>query len=185
MGSAFIFSVEFSLIYYSNIRLARDFSQFSILGINISGIRMFSVLQLINTILVVFCTFQIGRVVEKWSTKNALLIGVFLYICGYSLISYNLNFYILILCVVIATIGELIFSPNWQAAQIEFIPKDKRGSFSALSALSNVLALLMASGYLLLSGHLTLSIISILIFIIGFVGLILVSLTLVLKNRLE
>ncbi|TDL65602.1 MFS transporter [Paenibacillus amylolyticus] len=185
LGSAFIFSVEFSLIYYSNIRLARDFSQFSILGIDISGIRMFSVLQLINTILVIFFTFQIGRVVEKWSTKNALLIGVFLYICGYSLISYNLNFFILILCVIIATIGELIFSPNWQAAQIEFIPRDKRGSFSALSALSNVLALLMASGYLLLSGHLNISIISILIFIIGVIGLILVSLTLVRKNRLE
>lgn len=185
LGSSFIFSVEFSLIYYSNVRLARDFSHFNLFGIGISGVKMFSVLQLINTVLVVLCTFQIGRVVEKWSIKNTLLIGVFLYVCGYSLISYHLNFYILILCVFIATIGELIFSPNWQVAQMEFIPKDKRGSFSALSALSNVLALLLASGYLILSGSLTVFIISVIIFVIGFLGLSLVMLILTLNNRLK
>lgn len=174
IGSSLVFAVEFSLIYYTNIRLTRFFLPLDLFRFKINGVQVFSFLQFINTLLVIFCTFLIYKYTKKWSTRKSLFLGILLYVLGYSIISFELNIIILISCIIIASIGELIFSPVWQSKQIDFIPSDKRASYSALSGLSNTFAMLIASSFLLASEYLPALIISLLIFALGIFGLILI-----------
>lgn len=185
LGSSLIFAVEFSLIYYSNIRLTRLFIPLELGNMKVDGVKMFSILQFINTLLVVSCTFIIYKYIKKWSTNKSLLIGISFYVIGYSIISLELNILILILCIIVASIGELIFSPIWQSTQMEFIPPEKRASYAALSGLSNTFAMLIASSFLLISDHFSAVAISSIILISGLLGMSLILWIVSLSKRTQ
>lgn len=170
LGSALVFSAEFSLSNYTNVRLSQNFEVVNLYNIRIDGIIGFSILQILNTLLVVFFTFVIQNKIKKFNKLNNLIVGLSLYILGYTAISYSDQLFILLVFMVIASVGELIFSPYWQSEQVALIPVDKRASYSALSALSNTVATSLASLYLILSEYISASVISLIIFSLSAVG---------------
>lgn len=136
IGTAFIFSAEFSLNSYAGIRLQESFHAFHIGTFTVSGVRMLSALNIENMLLVVCLTFFVNKLADRFSGKKALLMGLLCYGIGYSVVMSANIWYVLILFNLLATIGELIYSPLLNAETASMMPADKRGSYSAFSNLS-------------------------------------------------
>jgi MFS transporter, DHA1 family, multidrug resistance protein B len=136
VGSTFIFSAEFTLNSYIGIRLAETFDAIRIGGFEINGVRMLSMLNIQNMLMVVCFTFIINRFTDRLNKKTALFIGLVLYSIGYVTVTSANSWYLLIMFNVIATMGELIYSPIKEAEKANMIPSDKRGSYSAFANVS-------------------------------------------------
>jgi MFS transporter, DHA1 family, multidrug resistance protein B len=135
-GSTFIFAAEFSLNSYVGVRLAESFDSIMIGEFELSGVRMLSLLNIENMLIVVCFTFLINRMTNRFDKRKALLVGLVLYGIGYVTVTSANSWYVLILFNIIATMGELIYSPIREAEKANMIPSDKRGSYSAFAGLS-------------------------------------------------
>ncbi|VXB43267.1 Permease [Bacillus sp. 349Y] len=153
-GTTFILAAEFSLNSYIGIRLAEEFRSVTVGGFEIAGVRMLSLLNIENMLLVVCLTFFINRWTDKVSKQKGILIGLLIYGLGYAVVTSANTWYVLILFNLIATIGELIYSPIRNAEQANMIPEDKRGSYSAFSNLSFSGADLIARSTIILGAFL-------------------------------
>ncbi|PFA62974.1 MFS transporter [Bacillus sp. AFS015802] len=173
-GSTFIFAAEFSLNSYIGIRLAETFEAVSIGSFDIVGVRMLSILNIENMMLVVCLTFIINRYTDTLNKKHALLIGLILYGIGYVTVTSANTWYILIAFNLIATMGELIYSPIRNAEQANMIPSDKRGSYSAFSNLSFSGADLVARSTIIIGAFLMPTMMSVYIGFIVILGTVLV-----------
>ncbi len=173
-GSTFIFAAEFSLNSYIGIRLAETFKAVHIGSFEIVGVRMLSILNIENMLLVVCFTFIINRFTDRLNKKYALLIGLIIYGIGYATVTSANTWYILILFNLFATIGELIYSPIRNAEQANMIPSDKRGSYSAFSNLSFSGADLIARTSIIIGAFLLPMMMSVYIGFIVMIGTILI-----------
>ena len=138
IGSTCIFAAEFSLNSYIGVRLSETFNPISIGDFEIVGVRMLSILNIQNMLLVVCLTFIINKFTDHISGKKALLLGLVLYGIGYVAVTSSNTWYVLIIFNFIATVGELVYSPIRNAEQANMIPADKRGSYSAFAGLSDI-----------------------------------------------
>ncbi len=171
IGSMFIFAAEFSLNSYIGVRLAETFRSVHIGDFELAGVRMLSVLNIENMLLVVCFTFFINKITDRFSRKRALLIGLALYSIGYITITSANTWYILVLFNLIATIGELIYSPIRNTEQANMIPADKRGSYSAFSNFSFSGADLIARSTIIIGAFLVPTMMSVYIGIILMIGI--------------
>lgn len=136
LGITLLYTGEMTISNYIAVRLNDDFNYFTIFDVTINGARMFAIINLVNTLIVAFFTLYIGNIIEKFNIKFVFIFGLTLYTLGYtSLMSAN-HFIIIIIAIVIATFGELIYAPIYNSEQLSLIPKSKRGSYNAFSALS-------------------------------------------------
>ena len=173
-GSTFIFAAEFSLNSYIGIRLAETFEAVRIGSFEIVGVRMLSILNIENMLLVVCFTFIINRFTDKMNKKNALITGLIIYGIGYVTVTSANTWYMLVLFNLIATMGELIYSPIRNAEQSNMIPIDKRGSYSAFSNLSFSGADLIARASIIIGAFLIPTMMSVYIGFIVMMGTILI-----------
>ncbi|RIW34624.1 MFS transporter [Bacillus salacetis] len=173
-GSTFIFAAEFSLNSYIGIRLAETFEAVNIGSFEIVGVRMLSILNIENMLLVVCFTFIVNRFTDKLNKKNALLIGLILYGIGYVTVTSANTWYMLVAFNLIATMGELIYSPIRNAEQANMIPSDQRGSYSAFSNLSFSGADLIARSSIIIGAFLVPTMMSVYIGVIVMLGTFLI-----------
>lgn len=173
-GSMFIFAAEFTLNSYIGVRLAESFNTISFGGFEIGGVRMLSILNIQNMLLVVFFTFFVNKIANRFKSRHVLLFGLFLYSIGYIVMTSADTWYVLIGFTFIATIGELIYSPVRNAEQANMIPDDKRGSYSAFSGISFSGADLIARSTIIIGAFLMPAMMSVYIGIILFAGTFLV-----------
>ncbi len=134
-GFSILMMGEFSTSSYIAIRLKDQFETISIGPYDITGAKMLAILLMTNTIGVIVLTYFISKVVLKIDFKIALVFGLLFYIVGYSGITYLNQFSLLILFMMIATIGEIVYSPIFEEQSFKIIPEDKRGTYSAFHAL--------------------------------------------------
>lgn len=174
IGSMFIFAAEFTLNSYIGVRLAETFKTIHIGDFQVAGVRMLSILNIENMLLVVCFTFLINRFTDRFSKKKVLLTGLIIYSVGYITVTSANTWYILILFNFIATIGELIYSPVRNAEQANMIPADKRGSYSAFSNFSFSGAELIARSSIILGAFLIPTMMSVYIGILLMIGISLV-----------
>lgn len=182
VGSMFIFAAEFSLNSYIGVRLAETFEAVSIGSFEIVGVRMLSILNIQNMLLVVCLTFFVSRITDKFSKQKVLLTGLIIYSIGYITITSTDAWYILIVFNLIATIGELIYSPVRNAEQANMIPADKRGSYSAFSNISFSGADLLARSTIIIGAYLMPSMMSVYIGVLLMSGTFLVYTGLFVRN---
>ncbi len=173
LGSMFIFSAEFSLNSYIGVRLADTFEGVSIGDFEIAGVRMLSILNIENMLLVVFLTFFINRLTDRFAKKKVLIVGLLIYATGYITITSANTLMVLILFNFIATIGELIYSPLWNAEQANMIPENKRGSYSAFANISFSGADMIARSMIILGAFLVPTMMSVYIGMILLFGIVL------------
>lgn len=174
IGSMFIFAAEFTLNSYIGVRLAETFKTIHIGDFQVAGVRMLSILNIENMLLVVCFTFLINRFTDRFSKKKVLLTGLIIYSVGYITVTSANTWYILILFNFVATIGELIYSPVRNAEQANMIPADKRGSYSAFSNFSFSGAELIARSSIILGAFLIPTMMSVYIGILLMIGISLV-----------
>ncbi|WP_251519398.1 MULTISPECIES: MFS transporter [Staphylococcus] len=136
LGYMLILMAELSLNSYVVVRLKEEFDSFYILGIHIDGVRMFSIIMIINTLVVVTMTFAINKLIQHHSKRLAFLIGGVLYTVGYGILTSATSFWLLCLVTIIATIGELIYSPIQNAQRFLMIPNDQRSTYATVGMVS-------------------------------------------------
>ncbi|MFX3675194.1 MAG: MDR family MFS transporter [Paenisporosarcina sp.] len=185
VGSMFIFAAEFSLNSYIGVRLAETFKSVNIGDFEIVGVRMLSILNIENMLLVVCLTFFINKFTDRFSKQKVILIGLILYGIGYVTMTSANSWYILILFGFIATMGELIYSPVRNAEQANMMPTDKRGSYSAFSNLSFSGADLIARSTIIIGAYLIPTMMSVYIGVILMIGIFLVYTGLFVRNSVE
>ncbi|HGO3797682.1 TPA: MDR family MFS transporter [Staphylococcus aureus] len=134
-GFSILMMGEFSTSSYIAIRLKDQFETMSIGPYDITGAKMLAILLMTNTVGVIVLTYFISKVVLKIDFKIALVFGLLFYIVGYSGITYLNQFSLLILFMMIATIGEIVYSPIFEEQRFKIIPEDKSGTYSAFHAL--------------------------------------------------
>ncbi|MBU5852872.1 hypothetical protein JVV08_18725, partial [Vibrio cholerae O1] len=88
-----------------------QFETISIGSYDITGAKMLAILLMINTVVVILLTYSISKVVLKIDFKKALITGLLIYIVGYSGLTYLNQFGLLVVFMIIATVGEIIYSP--------------------------------------------------------------------------
>ncbi|WP_019244104.1 MULTISPECIES: MDR family MFS transporter [Bacillus] len=174
LGYMFIVSVELSLDNYISVRLNDTFQTVHIYGMEIEGVHMFSILNIENMILVVGLTFFVSHLTNRFSNRKALMIGLILYGIGYVILTSSNSMFLLLLFGLIATLGELIYSPIYFTEQAQLIPENNRGSYSAFSSVAYNGADLIARSSLIIGAFLPPIFMSIYLGFIILLGIILI-----------
>lgn len=174
IGSMCIIAAELSLNSYVAVRLAESFESPYIGGFEISGIRMLSILNIENMLLVVLLTFFISRFTDQFSKSKVIVVGLVIYALGYSIMMSANVWYVLVLFAFIATIGELIYSPIFNTEQANMMPADKRGSYAAFAIVGNSGADLISRSSIIVGTFLIPSMMSVYIGIIMILGIVLI-----------
>ncbi|UYX49970.1 MFS transporter [Bacillus thuringiensis] len=185
IGSTFIFAAEFSLNSYIGVRLSETFNPISIGDFEIVGVRMLSILNIQNMLLVVCLTFIVNKFTNRLSEKKALLLGLMLYGVGYVIVTSANTWYVLIIFNFIATVGELVYSPIINAEQANMIPADKRGSYSAFAGLAYIGADLTARMTIIIGAFLVPTMMSVYIGIIAIMGTFLLYTGLFVRTNIQ
>lgn len=173
-GSTFIFAAEFTLNSYIGVRLAQTFKPVSIGSFELDGVRMLSLLNIQNMLLVVCFTFLVSRAADRFKKQHVLLGGLLLYSIGYIAITSANVWYVLLAFNLLATIGELVYSPVRNTEQANMMPDDKRGSYSAFSGISFSGADMLARSSIILGAYLAPAIMSVYMGVLLLVGTALV-----------
>lgn len=175
VGTALYSAAEFSLQKYTGVRLAAEFSSITLFSLDINGVKMLSILQAINTLMVVLFSFSIARLLENKSEKAVLITGMLMNVIGYGVLAMSNSIYILIPLTITATLGELASSPIMNSRKANLIPEDNQASYLSLSGLSFQGAELLAALGLTLGGFASAPVIAGYIIGIGVIGLTLIT----------
>lgn len=180
-----IFSAEASTNGYVSIRLFENFQTISILGINIDGVKMFTLMNFTNTLIVAVFTLIIGSISEKIKQKNLLILGMSLYIVGYSVnMSANI-WWVLIIMMTIASFGELIYAPIVNSQMVSLIPADKRGVYNAISSIQINGAEIISRVFILIGISISPIYMSLILLLLLLIGATILIYSLYFKKRTE
>ncbi|WP_434796157.1 MFS transporter [Staphylococcus equorum] len=109
---------------------------------------------------------------DRYKVKYILLIGTSLYSLSYIFMLTTNSIYFMILLIVIASLGELIFAPSYQVAQVDIMDLDKKGSYSALRSLATQSSSLIASLTLMISQYLNIYLIFIILTLLSITAIL-------------
>ncbi|WP_029333582.1 MDR family MFS transporter [Exiguobacterium oxidotolerans] len=185
LGSMCILAAEFSMGSYVAVRLADEFKTVEVGSLLVNGVRMVSLINIENTILVVCLTFFIQRLANRFSSRKTLIAGLALYLIGYMTVTSANSMTVLLTFIFIATIGELLYSPTLNAEKANMMPEDKRGAYSAFAGTSHAGADLISRSTIILGAVLAPFMMSVYIGLIVFLGLVLAYSGLYMKEVVE
>ncbi len=112
--------------------------------------------------------------------KKAMLAGIVIYTGAYASMLVAPNFLLLVVLVVTATIGELVFSPIYQVVQVNLMNPDNKGVYSAFGSLAVDCSALVSYLILLMSQYIGINMLYFIL--IGLIAVILILLSLVFKS---
>ena len=184
-GSMCILAAEFSMGSYVAVRLADSFEPLSFAGWSINGVRMMSIINIENTLLVVTLTFIVQRLAKRLSPRRTLAAGLMLYTIGYIVVTSANSMTALMVFIFIATIGELLYSPVLNTQKANMMPADQRGAYSAFAGTSFAGADLLSRSTILVGTFLIPSMMSVYIGLILLTGFGLVYTSLFVKESVE
>lgn len=184
-GSMCILAAEFSMGSYVAVRLADSFEPLSFAGWSINGVRMMSIINIENTLLVVTLTFIVQRLAKRLSPRRTLAAGLMLYTIGYVVVTSANSMTALMVFIFIATIGELLYSPVLNTQKANMMPADQRGAYSAFAGTSFAGADLISRSTILVGTFLIPSMMSVYIGLILLTGFGLVYTSLFVKESIE
>lgn len=133
-------SIEFQARNYTAVRLAKEFplqsySMFNNWSLSVDGIRMFGIITAENSMLVVTLSFLITTIMKRFRDKFVLFVGILVNAVAFAILGISNLAWVLILAMVFATIGELMYWPVTQAFVAEIPPEKNRSSYMAVNAL--------------------------------------------------
>ncbi|WP_366290107.1 MFS transporter [Paenibacillus sp. AN1007] len=137
-------SLEFQLDKYIAVRLKNEFAG-ELLGFHISGLHMFSLVMIINTVLVVLIAIPFGKCISRLSSRTIITTGMMLYTAGFVVLAFSNWAWLLITSAVLLTIGELMYAPVRQVLLAGIIPDSNRAAYLAADGLSYNIAALLGS----------------------------------------
>lgn len=177
LSGLLVVSVEFQMGSYISVRLAEEMpvqSLFGWLGLGhaFNGIQAVGLLRTENTVMVVLLSLIVTKLFARFKDKWVMLAGFVLYITGYSVLSYSNHLLILLLCMFIATWGEVMYVPIKQAYLGIIARADARSSYMAVHGFTYRGAMILSSLALILGGIVPSWSMAVGIFACGVVGVI-------------
>ncbi len=137
----------------------------------IDGFKMLGFMRTENTVLVVVLSVFMGILMRRFSDRRVLFIGYACYIAGYSYLAYSNQPGLLLLSMLIATVGELMYVPIKQAYLGNLAPDHARSSYMALYGMVYRGATFLAGLGVILGGMLSSWLMASLIAISGVIGM--------------
>ncbi|WP_186333546.1 MFS transporter [Paenibacillus xylanexedens] len=139
-------SLEFQLDKYIAVRLKSEFTA-QLFGSDISGLHMFSLIMVINTVMVALVAIPFSRWIGRFPSRSIMTVGMLLYTAGFTVLAFSNWAWLLILSAILLTIGELMYAPVRQVMLAGMIPDSDRAAYMAADGLSyNVAALIGSLG---------------------------------------
>ncbi|MEC2160133.1 MFS transporter [Virgibacillus halodenitrificans] len=176
IASLCVFSLEAHLTNYIAIYLESNVLTQQLFGLlYVDGIRMIGILQVENTLMVVFAVGIVAWLANKKSDNSRLLGGMLLYVISYSLLSYTTIPMLLIICMLFVSIGELMFIPVRQSVLSEMTKETNRSSYLALDSFSGQGTMIIGGAAVTLGAVLPSYIMSVLFFLIGITSVLLMK----------
>ncbi len=158
IASLLIVSVEEQLTNYIGVRITNVINEpvqlVSFLSLEINGFNLLGILKTENTILVVVFTMLITQVIRTWNDRYVLLIGLLLFFSGYTIISISTTPYILIIAMLIASIGEMMYIPVKETMLSKMVPDHARSTYMALYSITVILGVSTAGIFMIISSWL-------------------------------
>lgn len=182
LGGIMLMSIEFQRDNYISVRLDQEF--LAILSINnlsitIDGIKMLSILTVVNMLFIVLFTPLISKYINiNRNREKKMYIGFLLFTIGYAICTLSNNLIILLVATLVFSIGELINVPIRQSILSEIIDNNKRASYMALNSLVIQIGKLIASSCLLISPYINKYVISFIVLMFGFMSILFTFLSL-------
>ncbi|KQL47009.1 MFS transporter [Brevibacillus choshinensis] len=179
LGGLLIFSLEFQTANYVAVRLTKEFHTQTVhmgnlFSFELTGLKVFSFIQLENTLLVVCLSLLVSKLIRHGREANAMYMGVLLFIMGYSIISYSNSLFVITIAMFFATFGELLHIPTRQTYLAQIVRDDARSSYMAVNGLVFQGAKLTGTIGISLGAILPSMAMSILFLVMGLTGLLLV-----------
>ncbi|MGV3489482.1 MAG: MDR family MFS transporter [Tuberibacillus sp.] len=172
IAGTLLFTMEMHLTNYIGIHLSHDMPKQHLFFWAVDGINTLGILRTFNTILVVLTSLYAIKVIARFQDKHVLIVGMILFVAGYSVISYFTNIWVLLIAMLIATVGEVIRVPIQENYMAAIPPEDARSSYMAVNGLSFNGASLITSLFVSISAFLTPLWVSMAIFIVGALGIV-------------
>lgn len=174
-----IVSLEFQLPNYIAIKLSQTMPEQNLLSFvdfQVDGINVLGILRAENTIIVILFMFLVSRMVKTFKDKDVLITGFILFSIGYIAISISNNALMLILFMLIASVGELMYYAPYKSFLSVLPPEHLRSSYLAVNGLVIRLSYLIAYLCISLSSFLSQITMSLI-----FVGMAVLGLTIFIK----
>lgn len=144
MATVLAVSLEFQLDKYIAVRLKSEFTA-QLFGSDISGLHLFSLIMVINTVLVALVAIPFSRWIGRFPSRSIMTVGMLLYTAGFTLLAFSNWSWLLISSAILLTIGELMYAPVRLVMLAGMIPDSDRAAYMAADGLSYNAAALLGS----------------------------------------
>ncbi|MDX8342405.1 MFS transporter [Rossellomorea sp. YZS02] len=139
-GGIAILSIEFQRNNFISVRLEEDIIPqtihlFNLFSFEMDGIRLLSMLTVVNTLLIVLFTGVAGKWITGKREEPIMYTGFILFGLGYFFMAFSNHLLILLVSVVVLTIGELLYVPTRQSLLADIVDDSKRGAYMAMNGL--------------------------------------------------
>ena len=179
-ASMLFVSVEFHLGNYVSVRLAEQMQVQDLLhwfgrAVQIDGVTMIGMLRTENTLLVVLLALVARQLLGRLRDSHMLYGGLALYVFGYAFIAYSGQAWPLLVAMLLATLGEVVYVPVKQAYLGDIPPKEARSTYMAVYGLNYKGAWMIASLTVMAGGLLPAGVIGVLVFVCGAAGTLMMA----------
>lgn len=145
-GSMFNSAVSFFL----PVHLSNTFRTTNVLGTQVYGQRMLTIMLMLNTIFVIIFMPIIRQFTKNWSTKNGIVIGTTLEGAGLVLALFSHSFSMEMIAILLDTSGEMIAVAFLQALTANLMKQDAAGVYTGAVSITypiaNFIAGMVVSG---------------------------------------
>ncbi|KHF41425.1 MFS transporter [Halalkalibacter okhensis] len=159
VASLLFISVEEQLTNYIGVRLANEITDsipfVSFLPFEVDGVNLLGILKSENTILVVCFTMILTGLINKRNDQHVLVIGLFFFFAGYTIISISQTPMILVLAMFFASIGEIMYIPVSQAMLSNMVPDHARSTYMAFYSVAAIMGVSSAGIFMIMSSWLS------------------------------
>ncbi|WP_412097990.1 MFS transporter [Halobacillus litoralis] len=139
--------------------------------IEVDGVHMLGILRSENTLIVVFATGLIAWAVKKLSDRLVLWVGLSIYTIGYACLTWLGQPWLLLVAMVAATVGELMYIPVRQSMLGKLAPDSARSSYLAVHQFIYYIAMLIGAVDIMLSSIVPAWVMGVKYVIVGGLGL--------------
>ncbi|MGB8956215.1 MAG: hypothetical protein WCC10_12655, partial [Tumebacillaceae bacterium] len=172
-------SVERNLTNYIGIRLSDEMQGvpwLPWLQSQVNGLEMLGILRTENTLVCVLIPLLIGRWLNGNSGARTMFIAMAVNIIGYTYLSFGNQPSLLLLIMLVAAVGEIVYIPIKQALLVNIVPDDSRSSYMAVNSMAVRGSHILAGVNVMLGGYLSSGSMATLIGLTGIAGVFLLIL---------
>lgn len=159
LAVALLISLENIFFNYTGVRLSQEMTSRSLFSwgsgdVNLDGVAMFGVLRTENALLVVLLSVVAVRIFSRFRDFGVLITGILLTMIGFAVLAVSNNPWTLLVCMLVATGGELLHTSIRQSYLAEIVPSANRGTYMAITGLIGVTAQMIGAGSITIGAYL-------------------------------